>query len=93
MKAAIYARVSTEEQTTDNQIPVLEKWAKARGWEIIKIYSEEASAWRAGHQKELALKDTRHGEFDLVLVWALDRLTRVGISAIFQLLDSFAAYG
>jgi putative DNA-invertase from lambdoid prophage Rac len=94
MKVAIYARVSTEEQTTENQSPVLEGWAKSRGWEVVKIYQEEASAWKAGRQKELArlLEDARHGEFDIVLVWALDRLTRAGIPAIFQLLDSLASY-
>jgi len=62
-KVAIYARVSTGEQTTDNQVPVLEDAVTRRGWEVYKIYEEEASAWRAGHQKELKelLKDVNRG--------------------------------
>ena len=61
MKVAIYARVSTEEQVLENQIPVIETWAINRGWEIVKVYAEDATAWKAGHQKEFAqlLKDAR----------------------------------
>lgn len=95
MKVAIYARVSTDEQTLENQIPVLEKWAKERGWEIVKIYAEDATAWKAGHQKEFAqlLKDARMGNFKLVLVWALDRLTRAGIGEMFHLMNTLNTFG
>jgi putative DNA-invertase from lambdoid prophage Rac len=94
MKVAIYARVSTDEQHKENQVPVLENWAKQRGWEVVKVYAEEGSAWHAGHQKELAklLNDARMGEFNLVIVWALDRLTRAGIPAIFQLYHSLLTF-
>ncbi len=94
-KAVIYARVSTEEQHTENQIPVLENWAKQRGWEVIGISSEEESAWKAGHQRELAqlLKDARYGDFQLVLIWSLDRICRGGPSEIFPLIKSFNNYG
>jgi len=34
MKAAIYARVSTEDQTVDNQVAALEEWAPQRGFEV-----------------------------------------------------------
>ena len=54
MKVALYARVSTGEQSTDNQIPVLERWARDRYFEVIACYIESESAWKAGHQKELA---------------------------------------
>lgn len=72
MKAVIYSRVSTTEQSTDNQTPVLEAWAKQRGFEVVGIYQEAESAWKAGHQKELArlLADIRDGrrKIDAVLV-------------------------
>lgn len=92
---ALYARVSTDEQFTDNQVPVLEKWAKDRGWDIYKTYQEDASAWKAGRQHELAelLKDARMGNFKIVLIWALDRICRGGPSAIFPLLNSLNSYG
>jgi putative DNA-invertase from lambdoid prophage Rac len=94
MKAAIYARVSTEEQAVENQIPVLENWAKQRGWVIAEVYREDASAWKAGRQKELARlrRDARQGKFNIVLVWALDRITRSGPAAAFEILKSFSDY-
>lgn len=84
--------MSTDEQALENQIPILEKWAKRREWNLIKTYAEDASAWRVGHQKELAqlLKDARHKDFDLVLVWSLDRLTREGPAKAFQLLKTLS---
>jgi DNA invertase Pin-like site-specific DNA recombinase len=42
VKVAIYARVSTEEQHKENQIPVLQEWADRRGWEVVQIYAENA---------------------------------------------------
>ena len=54
MKVCVYARVSTEDQTTENQVRELEEWIKRRGWEIVNIYRENETAWKAGHQKEWA---------------------------------------
>ena len=95
MKAVIYARVSTEDQNTDNQIPALEALAKQRGWDIVGVYQEEASAWKAGHQKEFArmLKSASIHQFDILLVWALDRITRQGVQAILPIVDTLKGYG
>ncbi len=94
MKAALYLRVSTTDQSTDNQFPVLEAWAKQRGFEVVATYSENESAWKSGHQAELhqLLVDARKHKFDLVLVWALDRLSREGSAAILNLVSSFKLY-
>ena len=97
MKAALYLRVSTTEQNVDNQLPALEAYADSRGWQIVEVYKENESAWKAGHQKELArlLSDSRNGKrkVDVVLVWALDRLSREGAAAILNLINTFKAYG
>ena len=79
-KAVIYARVSTEDQDAQNQLDVLKAWASRRGLEVIRVYSDTASAWTAGHQVQLKrlVLDAHHREFDCVLVWALDRITRQG---------------
>lgn len=79
-KAALYVRVSTEEQTVDNQLQVLEEVARTRQLEVYRVYQENVSAWRDGHQVELTrlMDDARRGRFQIVLVWALDRLTREG---------------
>ena len=83
MKAAIYCRVSTDEQTTDNQKLQLIKLANARGYEITTIYYENETAWKRGHQKELqrALIDGVHGVYGVFIVWSLDRLCRQGLWA------------
>ena len=43
MKAAIYARVSTGNQTTDNQLMELQKAAEKHDWEVVKVYEETIS--------------------------------------------------
>jgi putative DNA-invertase from lambdoid prophage Rac len=95
MKVCIYSRVSTNEQSTENQASVLATWAKQRGFEVVKLYEEEESAWKTGHQRELAdlVADARRGKFQLVLVWALDRLSREGALAILSLVNKLSIYG
>ena len=95
MKVCIYARVSTSQQDTENQSIALTEWAKGRGWEVVKIYEEYETAWKAGHQAELAqLKvDAARRRFDIVLVWALDRLSREGALAILSLVSRLKQYG
>jgi DNA invertase Pin-like site-specific DNA recombinase len=95
MKAAIYARVSTAEQTPDNQIQALTSWAESRGFEVVKVYQEAESAWHSGHQHELALlkRDATHGKFNIVLIWSLDRLSREGPLKVLQLVDSLRKQG
>ncbi|MCK4723095.1 MAG: recombinase family protein [Dehalococcoidia bacterium] len=94
MKVAIYCRVSTAEQDTANQLLALEKLAKDRGWEVVEVYQEEASAWKDGHQLELSrlLKDASRHRFEAVLVWALDRMTRQGVGSILQLVNTLRMY-
>ena len=95
MKVAIYCRVSTNEQDATNQLLALEKWAGDRGWDIVDVYQEEESAWKVGHQKELArLKaDAGRRRFEAVLVWALDRFSREGAAAILNLINTFKVHG
>ena len=95
MKAVIYARVSTEEQTTDNQIQHLKGMAEARGYDLVNIYQENETAWKNGHQKELQRLITagQRGQFKVVLVWALDRLTREGPLACLSLVNKLNTWG
>lgn len=90
MKAVIYARVSTDLQNSDNQVMALEAWAKQRGFNVIAVYRENESAWKQGHQKELAklIIEARRQRFDIVLVWALDRLSREGAGTILNLINT-----
>ncbi len=97
IRAAVYIRVSTEEQTAENQLPEIKRFCQARGWEIAQVYAEQESAWQQGHQAQLAelLKDMRRGRrhFDYVVVYALDRLSRAGVLATLTLVNSFENAG
>jgi len=96
-KVVVYLRVSTAEQTYENQLPALERWIGARGYELVEVYQENESAWKSGHQRELSrlLNDLRSGrrKIDICLVWALDRLSREGVAAILNLVHRFKDYG
>lgn len=97
MNIACYIRVSTSEQTAENQLPAIKDFCKARWWPEPEVYQENESAWRAGHQHELArlLRELRTGKrkIDFLVVWSLDRLSRQGIAATLQLINSFEVVG
>ncbi len=79
-KAGILVRVSDPGQHTDNQLSDLLAWAERRGLEVITTYQFQESAWKGAHQKQLTqvYQDARAGKFQVLLVWALDRLSREG---------------
>jgi len=95
MRAALYLRVSSSEQETANQRPALDGLAVRLGFEVVEVYQENESAWKNGHQHELArlIEDSYKGKFEAVLVWALDRLSREGPLAILTLVDKLKRYG
>jgi DNA invertase Pin-like site-specific DNA recombinase len=95
LRVAIYLRVSTDSQDEENQRAPLEKLATSRDWETTAIYREAETAWKSGHQPQLAqlLKDCSQRKYDIVLVFALDRLTRQGSAAILNLVNTFSLYG
>ncbi len=95
VKVACYLRVSTGQQDVSNQLPAIQAWCDVQGYELAEIYQENESAWRNGHQHELArfLHDLRNGRrYDYLIIWALDRLCRQGIGPILQLIASIEAY-
>lgn len=94
-RAAIWARVSTDRQETDNQVRQLQELAQRRGLEVVDVYLVEASARKGKQRADLdrALAAGRAGAFDTLLVWALDRLTREGPLETLQLVDRFARAG
>lgn len=79
-RAAIYLRVSTMDQTTANQRRELDVAAAARGWSIVSIYEDAAISGAKGRdsrpQLDGMLKDAVRRRFDVVMVWAVDRLGR-----------------
>ena len=83
MKIAIYARVSKNDESQDpqNQINPLRDYAKALGGEIVLEYIDLASGGKSDRENFLRmLDDADKRKFDLLLIWALDRFSREGIS-------------
>jgi len=94
-KAAAYIRVSTEQQSVDNQLPAIKQLCELRGWEMVKVYSEHASAWISGRQTELArcIRDAEHHHFDTIVVWSLDRVSREGPLRVLSLIEHLRRKG
>jgi DNA invertase Pin-like site-specific DNA recombinase len=72
---AIYARVSTKEQTTDNQVIRLTEYVTARGYQF-DVFTEVESTRKTRPVKKLVLDLLRKGIFDGVIVYKLDRWAR-----------------
>lgn len=76
-RAAIYVRVSTAEQETDLQETELREYCDNRGWSCT-IYRDKGQSGAKNDRPALnaLLGDMRKRKFDVVVVWALDRLAR-----------------
>jgi len=76
-KAAIYARVSTQDQRTlPMQIQTLKRYAKDRGWKVEIEIRDTASGAIDRPRRDEILRAARKREIDTVLVWKLDRWGR-----------------
>ena len=80
---AIYVRVSKTDESQDptNQLVPLRKFADTLGLEVVAEYEDHASGGSANRPKfQQMLKDAKQRKFDVILIWALDRFSREGIS-------------
>ena len=96
MKAALWVRTSGDDQSTDNQRTPLEDYAKRRGLEVVEIFDiSGVSAFQGQQEKYLSdvLRQARLGRFRVLLVWALDRLSREGPEAILCIVRRFDEVG
>ena len=79
-KVCLYVRVSTQTQTTENQIQALKEVAERSGYEIVKIYSDDGISGSKGREDRPALnqmmKDAVNRQFEMVMCWSIDRLGR-----------------
>src|ERR1022692_217742 len=88
MRIAIYARVSTKDgrQDTENQLRQLRAFAQTQGWMVIHEYVD-----REQFQKMFTAASKR--EFDCLLFWSLDRLSREGTVETLNHLQRLTGYG
>lgn len=79
-RAALYLRVSTGEQTTENQRGELKTVASRSGWDIVAIYEDAGISGAKGRDRRPAydhlLKDAARRQFDVAMAWSVDRLGR-----------------
>lgn len=79
-RAALYLRVSTNEQTTENQRLELERVANRSGWNIAAVYEDKGISGAKGRDQRPEFnrmqEDATRRKFDVVAAWSVDRLGR-----------------
>ncbi len=79
-RVCLYARTSTSDQTTDNQILALREAANRAGWNIVDEFCDNGISGAKGKQDRPALNrmllDCRRRRFDMICCWDISRLGR-----------------
>jgi site-specific DNA recombinase len=80
-RAALYLRISTDEKTQPwslgAQLERGEAYCRSQGWPITHVYSDEASGTTLDRKDlQKALRDAERGEFDVLVFYRIDRLSR-----------------
>jgi len=80
LRAALYARVSTDRQSTENQLRELRVAAERLGWEVVQEFVDRGISGAKGRkdrpQLDAMLKGVARKDFDIVASWSVDRLGR-----------------
>jgi DNA invertase Pin-like site-specific DNA recombinase len=95
MNVAIYARVSTKDkQDVSNQLRQLREFCEKQGWVICNEYVDRLSGKRSDRpQFQAMFAAASRREFDLLLFWSLDRMTREGALPTLRYLEQLSSYG
>lgn len=92
-RAALYLRVSTLDQHPETQRLDLEQLVRQRGFTTVAVYEDRISGTRARRPGlDALLRDAQQGKFDVVLVWAADRLAR-SVRHFLEVLDQLNHLG
>lgn len=95
-KVALYVRVSTKDQATENQRRELVEVAERAGWNVVAVYSDEGISGAKGRDKrpgfDALLKAVTRREVDMVAAWSVDRLGR-SLQNLVETLESLRAAG
>jgi len=77
-RVAIYARVSTSEQSTGSQLLDLRRYVRERGWHLYREYCDNGISGSKDSRPALnkLMNDAKKRRFDAVLVWRFDRFAR-----------------
>ncbi len=89
LRAALYARVSTDRQSTENQMRELRQAAERLGWEVVEEFVDRGISGAKGRKDrpklDAMLKGVARKEFDVVASWSVDRLGRSLIDLVTML--------
>jgi DNA invertase Pin-like site-specific DNA recombinase len=94
MRVAIYLRVSTTDQTTDNQWRELEAVASRHNWSVVRVFEDSGISGAKGRDArpglDALMKGVSRRDFDMVLAWSVDRLGR-SLTGLLELLTELHA--
>jgi DNA invertase Pin-like site-specific DNA recombinase len=86
-RVALYSRVSSVDQHPETQLCDLRPLAAARGYQIVGEYTDTITGLRAKRPGlDQLMADARRGRFDVVFVWAFDRMAR-SVKHFLEVLD------
>jgi len=92
-RAALYMRVSSLDQHPETQLLDLQQMAAQRGYEVVHQYADRISGAKARRPGlDELMRDARRGRFDVVLVWASDRIAR-SVKHFLEVLDELNRLG
>ena len=79
-RAALYVRVSSDQQSIQNQLAELRRAIEFEGWQEVAIFKDEGISGVKGRNErpglDQMLEDAKKRRFDVVMVWSIDRLGR-----------------
>ena len=95
MRAALYLRVSTDGQTTDNQSRHIDRGGGATRWTVTATYQDAGISGAKGRDRrpgfDAMLRDATRRRFDVLMFWSIDRLGRSTAAVTTALADLDAA--
>lgn len=95
-KVVIYARCSTADQDTLNQINQLRRYADSQQWTVVDVIKDMVSGSKGVSERkglETVFSMARRKEFDVLLLWSLDRLSREGARKTVEYLSRLESVG
>jgi DNA invertase Pin-like site-specific DNA recombinase len=96
MRVAVYTRVSTGSQTTENQLRELEVIAARHSWQVVARFTDEGISGAKGRDQRPGLDSLMKGvtrrDFDKVMAWSVDRLGR-SLSDLLSVMGELKAKG
>src|ERR1700680_2812262 len=96
IRAAYYLRASTESQELQNQRAEIVPFIENRGWRLVHTFEDSMSGRKTDKDRPgfaAMLKAAHQRKFDIIVFWALDRLTREGTRATLNYLQRLESKG